>query len=240
MYPINDPSAAITQELIEYLKGCITQERFKKFQATIGLRTRHITMVLEDIFQPHNASAVLRSCDCFGIQDVHIIENKNKYEVNPDVALGSSKWLNLIKYNGSEHNTATCLKNLKKQGYRLVATTPHKDDFTPETLPLTQKTALIFGTELAGLTPVALEMADDFIKIPMVGFTESLNISVSAAIFIQTLTTRLRVSNIPWQLSNDEQLEIMLTWLRSSIKRSDLIVSDFMNARNNPADPLNP
>ncbi|MEI7663307.1 MAG: RNA methyltransferase [Bacteroidota bacterium] len=228
MEPVNNLTTEITKELIEYIKGCITEERYKKFRSAIGLRTRHLTLALEDIFQPHNASAVLRSCECFGLQDVHIIENRNKYEVNQDVALGSSKWLNMVSYSGSENNTRSCLENLRRQGYRLVATTPHKDDFTPETLPLDQKTALIFGTELAGLTPLAIEMADDFIKIPMVGFTESLNISVSAAIFVQTLTTRLRASTIPWQLSDSEQSEIMLTWLRNSIKRSDILIRNFM------------
>jgi tRNA (guanosine-2'-O-)-methyltransferase len=228
MYLVNNLTASTTKELIEYLSNCITPERFQKFLTTIGFRTRHITIALEDIYQSHNASAVLRSCECFGIQDVHIIENRNKYEVNPDVALGSSKWLNLVRYNGNQDNTRACLQSLKQKGYRLVATTPHKNDFTPETFPLDQKTALIFGTELAGLTPAALEMADDFIKIPMVGFTESLNISVSAAVFIQTLTTRLRASSIPWQLPDEEQSEILLDWLRNSVKRSDILVRDFM------------
>jgi tRNA (guanosine-2'-O-)-methyltransferase len=234
MSPVNNLTATTTQELIQYLRVCVTDDRYRKFQAAISLRTRHITLALEDIFQPHNASAVLRSCECFGIQDVHIIENRNKYEVNPDVALGSSKWLNLIRYNGTGDNTRTCLNNLRQQGYRLVATTPHKDDFTPETLPLNQKTALIFGTELAGLSPVALEMADDFIKIPMVGFTESLNISVSAAIFIHTLTGRLRSSDIPWQLNAGEQDEIMLAWLTNSIRKSDLIIRNFISKSQMP------
>ncbi|MEI7982949.1 MAG: RNA methyltransferase, partial [Bacteroidota bacterium] len=174
------------------------------------------------------ASAVLRSCDCFGIQDVHIIENRNKYEVNPDVALGASKWLNLFRYSGFENNTVMCLKSLKQKGYRLVATSPHLNDFTPETLPLEKKTALLFGTELAGLTPAALDLADDFIKIPMVGFTESLNISVSAAIFLQTLTHRLRLSNVPWQLNKTEQDEIMLAWLRQSVNKSEVIIRELL------------
>jgi tRNA (guanosine-2'-O-)-methyltransferase len=235
MNPASDLNAFSAIELITYLKQFVTEERFNKFRAAIFQRTRHITIALEDIYQPHNASAVLRTCDCFGIQDVHIIENRNKYEVNPDVALGSSKWLNLIHYNRAENNTIACLAALKKQGYRLVATSPHKDDFTPETLPLDRKTALLFGTELAGLSPVALEMADDYIKIPMVGFTESLNISVSAAIFIQSLTSRLRKSSIPWELSQDEQDEILTDWLKNSIKRSDGLVSDFIK-KFRPAD----
>ncbi len=235
MNPVNDLNAISGPALIEYLQQFITRERYDKFQAALLKRTRYITIALEDIYQSHNASAVLRTCDCFGIQDVHIIENRNKYEVNPDVALGSAKWLNLIHYDQIENNTVTCLKKLKESGYRLVATSPHKDDFTPETLPLEQKTALIFGTELAGLSPSALEMADDFIKIPMVGFTESLNISVSAAIFIHSLTNRLRSSPFEWQLTSDEQSEIMTGWLKNSIKRSDTLVRDFIQ-KNKPGN----
>jgi tRNA (guanosine-2'-O-)-methyltransferase len=148
--------------------------------------------------------------------------------VNPDVALGSSKWLDLIRHNETGDNTKSCIMNLKNKGYRIIATTPHKDGYTPETLPLSQKTALIFGTEMAGLTPDALEMADDFIRIPMVGFTESLNISVSAAIFIQTLTSRLRISDIPWQIDAHDQDQILLNWLQQSIKKSDLIIREFL------------
>ncbi|MDP1622082.1 MAG: RNA methyltransferase [Bacteroidales bacterium] len=228
MEPADDLNPINTKELIAFLRPFVTAERFQKFQETLHFRTRHITIALEDIYQPHNASAVLRTCDCFGVQNVHIIENRNKYEVNPDVALGSSKWLDLFKYHGSSNNTITCIRALKKQGYRIVATTPHKDCFVPETLPLDRKTALIFGTELEGLTPVALEQADDYIKIPMVGFTESLNISVSAAIFIQTLTHRLRMSDIPWQLSEKEKDSILLHWLQQSIKKSELIIRGFL------------
>lgn len=228
MYPSADPDPRLTKNLIEYLKRFVTEERYKKFEDALARRTRHLTIALEDIYQPHNASAVLRTCDCFGIQDVHIIENRNKYEVNPDVALGASKWLNLVKYADQPQNTSACFTLLKELGYRLVATTPHKDGYTPDNLPLDTKTALIFGTELAGLTPQALDLADDYVSIPMVGFTESLNISVSAAIFIQTLTARLRKSEIDWALTEPERNQVMLSWLRQSISKSDAIIRVFM------------
>jgi len=232
MHPADALNHADTKDLIAFLKQFVTEERFQKFQETIRFRTRHITIALEDIFQSHNASAVLRTCDCFGIQDVHIIENRNKYEVNPDVALGASKWLTLMKYNGTGNNTVACLTHLKKQGYRLVATTPHKNGFIPETLPLDHKTALIFGTELAGLTSAAQDLADDCIRIPMVGFTESLNISVSAAILIQNLTNRMRASSFPWQLTEQEKDQIMLVWLKQSIKKSEMIIKGFQSSIN--------
>ena len=220
-------------QIITSLQRFITPERFARFQEVLTKRTRFLTLVLEDLYQPHNASAVLRSCDCFGVQDVHIIETRNRYEVNPDVALGSAKWLSLYRYQGSSDNTRQCLLQLRKKGYRLVATTPHKDDHTPETLPLHEKTALLFGTELTGLTPEALEMADDFIRIPMVGFTESLNISVSVAILLQTLTSRLWSGTTQWQLTGNEAEEIMVQWLSQSVKGSEQLIRE-ITARTEP------
>jgi tRNA (guanosine-2'-O-)-methyltransferase len=216
------------RKLLEFLETMITAERRKRFAEILAFRTRHITIVLEDIFQPHNASAVLRTCDCFGIQDVHIIENNNKYEINPDVALGSSKWLSLFKYNRMGNNTAECLKRMKEQGYRIIATTPHKDDYTPQTLPLDPKFALVFGTELEGLTDTAISLADGFVKIPMVGFTESLNISVSAAIFLHSLTGRLRERDNYWHLSPEEEEDILLEWTLNTVRKPDAIVSGFL------------
>jgi len=223
MPPVADPDNLEIKSLIECHSNFITRRRYKRFLEVVQNRTRYLTIVLEDIFQPHNASAVLRTCDCFGIQDVHIIENRNKYQVNPDVALGSSRWLNLYKYNDNIDNTMNCLSSLKEKGYRIVATTPHRDDHTPENLSLAQKTALVFGTELVGLTPGVLAMADDYIRIPMAGFTESLNISVSAAILIHTLTNRLRNSTIAWHLTESETDKILLTWLQNSINKPGLL-----------------
>lgn len=194
-------------------------------------RTKHITVVLEDIFQPHNASAVLRTCDLTGIQDVHIIENNNQYDVNPDVALGASKWLNLVKYNQSEHNTLLAYEKLRKQGYRIVASTPHKNDQDLESIPLDGKLAIVFGTELKGLSNIAIDNADEYIKIPMFGFTESYNISVSAALILFTLTDRLRKTSISWELSGKEKSEILLEWSRRSVKRSDIIENQFLKNR---------
>ncbi len=220
------------EQLYSFLTGFISDNKKNKFEEIILQRTRYITVVLEDIFQPHNASAVLRSCDCFGIQDVHIIENNNKYEINPDVALGSSKWLSLYKYNETGNNTTACLEQLKDKGYRIIATTPHKNDFSPEKLPLDQKTALIFGTEMEGLTSNVLEMADGFVKIPMYGFTESLNISVSVALLVRSIIERLHNSEIQWQLSGQESLDIRIAWAKGVVKKAELLEKEFMRKIN--------
>lgn len=216
------------KKLLTHLLEFISENKKSKFEEIIQSRTRHITVVLEDIFQPHNASAVLRSCDCFGVQDVHIIENANTYEVNKDVALGSSKWLNLIKYNETEYNTLNAFDKLKKDGYRIVATTPHMNEQVLDELPLDGKIALVFGTELTGLTPQAIEAADEYVKIPMYGFTESFNISVCAALCLFNLSERLRKSEIDWQLREEEKTDVMLNWVRQVINKVDLIEKNFL------------
>lgn len=215
------------QKLADYLSGFITAARLARFDAIVKNRTRHITIALENIFQPHNASAVLRTCDCFGIQDIHIIENDFKYEVNDEIALGSSKWLTLIHHNSEENNTLSCINKLKASGYRIIATTPHKHDCTIDELPIDTKIALFFGTELNGISQDIIDNAEEFIKIPMYGFTESFNISVSAALSLYNLSERMRKSDVKWKLSAEETTEIKLQWMRNSIKDAVLIEKEF-------------
>jgi tRNA (guanosine-2'-O-)-methyltransferase len=220
------------QALLNYLLKFITDKRNTLFDKVLSNRTRHITVVLEDIYQSQNASAVLRSCDITGIQDVHIIENNYEYAVNPDVALGSFKWLNLIKYSEHNTNTIAAFNKLRSEGYRIVATTPHKNDQTLEDIPLDKKVALVFGTELTGLSETAIENADEFLSIPMFGFTESFNISVSAALILYNLTNKLRNSAIEWHLTEEEKLEIKIEWAKRTIDRSDVIVRHFLKSYN--------
>jgi tRNA (guanosine-2'-O-)-methyltransferase len=220
------------QELYAYLANCISENRKNRIESLVQQRTRYLTIVLEDIFQPHNASAVLRSAEGFGVQDIHIIENKNTYAVNPDVALGSAKWLTLQKYRRHENNTMACISNLKAQGYRIVATTPHTNDCFVSELDVTKgKIALLFGTELEGLSKDAIEAADEYVRIPMYGFTESFNISVSAALCMYDLTGRIRKSGVDWKLRDEEQFELQLAWVRKTLQRADLLEAEFMKTR---------
>lgn len=218
--------------LLNHLTQFVTKHRKSLFKEILSFRTRHITVVMEDIYQSQNASAVLRTCDLTGIQDVHIIENKNQYDINPDVALGSSKWLNLQKYNNLENNTLSTYKELKGRGYKIIATTPNSNGYSLNDIPLNNKIALVFGTELTGLSKIAIENADDYLKIPMYGFTESYNISVSAALVLFALTEKLRNSDIQWQLSDHEKLDIELEWARKSINRSEIIENEFLKTLN--------
>ena len=215
---------------LAFLLPYITENRKQLFQKVIQYRTRHLTVVLEDIYQPHNASAVLRSADLTGVQDIHIIENRNSYEPNPEVAMGSYKWLNLIKYNQLQHNTLEAYDALRKQGYRIIATTPHTTDQLLDEIPVDGKMALVFGTELKGLSDVAIQNADEYLRIPMVGFTESYNISVSAALVLYTLSQKLRKSGISWQLTEGEKLDILLEWTKRSIKRVEIFEKKFRDS----------
>ncbi|MFN8258573.1 MAG: RNA methyltransferase [Bacteroidales bacterium] len=220
------------KEIINFLKEFMLAPRWELFNKIVDQRTRYLTIVLEDIYQSQNASAVLRTCDCFGVQDVHIIENTNQFRVNPDVVLGATKWLNLFQYNQQSNNTLAAINKLKEQGYRIVATTPHTNDVELDQFDLSKgKFALFFGSELPGLSNLVLENADEFLKIPMFGFTESFNISVSASIIMHHLVFKLKASDIKWQLSEDERDLILYNWLKTSINDSDKIEKEYFRRK---------
>jgi tRNA (guanosine-2'-O-)-methyltransferase len=216
-------------ELIQFLSGFVTPERLALFNKILSLRTNYLTVVLEDLYQTQNTSAVVRSADCFGIQNVHVIENKHAFQVNPDVVRGASNWVTVTRYNRTGMNTPEALQKLRQQGYRIVVATPHEHDVDLGNFDLEKgKAAIVFGCERPGLTEWAKKEADEFMKIPMVGFTESLNVSVSAAVTLHHLTHQLRNhSNIDWHLTDDEKQQILLSWLRTSIKRVDLLEEKF-------------
>jgi len=218
-------------QLLALLQQHLTPERMHKIDSILSMRTRYLTVVLEDIYQSQNASAVLRTCECLGIQDIHIIENRNRYEVNPLVVHGSDKWLSLHKYHQPDKNsTEDAIKLLRKNGYRIVATTPHTHDIAVDKFDLQKgPAALFFGTERTGLSETVLAQADEFVKIPMVGYTESLNLSVSVAMVLYELTHRLRTNLINWPLSTAEQFELRLEWTKLSIRSCDDLIKYYTN-----------
>ena len=208
-----------------HLAEFMLDSRRERLEEVLLQRTRYITVVLEDIYHAPNASAVIRSCECFGIQDLHVIENTKRYKPNADVVRGAAKWVDIHRYRKKENNTVECLQKLKENGFKIVATTLHdKDTVTPETLPLNSPVALFFGTEELGLSNTVYDMADYSLKIPMYGFTESFNISVAAALCLQNLTANLRNSQISWQLSEAEITELRFKWYKKSVKNSSHIL----------------
>lgn len=217
------------KQLIEYLKEFVNGDRLQLLYRNLENRTRYLSIVVEDVYQAQNASAVVRSADCLGIQDIHIIENKNNFKVDREIAMGASKWTNVVYYNGGENNSLDAIRHLKSEGYRIVATSPHINDVSLDDFDLHKgKAALVFGTELKGISETVKNEADEFLKIPMYGFTESFNISVSAAIVMHHLTWKMKKeTGIDWKLSDKERDMVLLHWLRKTIKQSDLLEKKF-------------
>ncbi len=212
-------------DLLTYLEGFLTEERRQRFLEVLSLRTRFLTVAIEDVFQLHNTSAVLRSCDAFGVQDVHVIEDRFGKRLDKNIAMGAEQWVDVNRYG----TTTECIDHLQENDYQIIATTPHDDSCLLSDFKLKTKTVLFFGTEKEGLSDEVLQKADGFLKIPMVGFSESLNISVSAAIILQKLTQELRNSDLDWQLSDIEILEKRLDWTKKSIKNVEGIISRYLS-----------
>lgn len=217
----------MSRELLQYLEGFITPERKQRFEEILKYRTRYFTVAIEDVFQVHNTSAVIRSCDIFGVQHAHVIEERYGKRLDKNIAMGAQKWVDVHRYE----STSSCIDKLKAEGYRIVATTPHEPTCDLFDLDIDKPSAFFFGTERDGLSETVLSQADERLRIPMYGFTESLNISVSAAIILQHMTTRLRASDIPWGLSEEERFEKQLDWTKKSVRSVDEVLSRFSATR---------
>lgn len=204
----------IDLDYLNYLEAFLTDNRKERFADVLAHRTNHFTIAVEDIFQFHNTSAVMRSCEVFGIQEINIVEQRFGKNIDKEIAMGAQKWVDINKFE----NISNCIQTLKNKGYQIIATTPHNDSCMLHEFDITKKSALFFGTEKEGLSQEVMQQADGFLKIPMVGFTESLNISVSAAIIIQDITSRLRQSDVKWQLTEEDVLIKRLAWAKNSIK----------------------
>lgn len=218
----------LKHDLVQYLKEFVVDERRELFEEKIEQRTKHITVVLENIFQGRNISASIRSADCFGVQDVHVIENDNYFNDDSEVSMGADKWIKTTRYNQENHNSAAAIKKLKEEGYQVIAATPHNTDCDLYDIEITdQKIALIFGAEVRGCSEETLKLADKRMKIPMYGFTESFNISVSVSLCLQHLTYKMRNSVVNWRMTQEQKNETLLQWLRNSIKSSGQIEEKF-------------
>ncbi len=210
-------------ELLKYLQSYLTERRKNLFQKVLSERTRHFTVVTEDVYQLHNTSAVMRTCDVFGIQDLHVVEEKVSKRIDKEIAMGAQKWVDFKRYRSIKE----CIKNLKSSGYQIIATTPHENSTMLHEFDVSKKSAFFFGKESDGLSDTVMHAADGFLKIPMYGFTESLNISVSAAIILQSVVSKMKQSEVNWELSEAEKFEIEMQWLKKTIKASDEIIARY-------------
>ena len=216
------------ENYLEYLETFISENRKEGFKRVLANRTKHFTVVCEDVYQLHNTSAVMRSCEVFGIQELNVVEQKFGKKIDKEIALGAEKWVDINRFS----NIQDSINDLKARGYQIIATPPHENDCMLEDFDITKPSAIFFGTERHGLSEEVINQADGYLKIPMVGFTESLNISVSAAIILQNISTRLRHSEINWKLTEAELLEKRIDWTRKSIKDIDFITQKYLENLN--------
>jgi tRNA (guanosine-2'-O-)-methyltransferase len=225
-------SLELKRHLITYLSEFVFDDRLRKLEDIAAQRTRFITVVLENIYQSHNASAVLRSCDCFGVQDVYTVETFNKLDISKGVTKNAHKWLTIHRFKNPEaNNLMACYEQLRTKGYKIAATTPHDSSMPLSELPIDKPVALVFGAEKTGLTDTAIGLADYKVHIPMSGFSESLNLSVSVALSLYETTNRLKstLQNDIWSLSLDERTALVFDWLRKSVRSSDKLIRKYLN-----------
>lgn len=218
----------LRRQVCDFLSDFITTERLSRIQEVLNNRTRHVTVVIEDLYQTQNISAVLRTCECYGIQDVHVVQHEHEFQVHKAISMGANKWLTIHQYQSQQENITEKIAQLKKQGYTTVATLPSEDSLFLQDLPVEEPTAFFFGTELKGLSKEMIEMADKTIKIPMYGFTESFNISNSVAITLSNFVEKMRKSNVNWNLSVEEKEELYFEWLQKSVKAPQILVKNFL------------
>jgi tRNA (guanosine-2'-O-)-methyltransferase len=222
----------IEKAVLDEFYKIITPNKVEMFDQIAAQRTKHLTIALENIYQEHNASAVLRSCDCFGLQEMYVIEKGFQYSVQRDIALGAGRWVDLFNYNLGENPTDDCILNLQNKGYKIVATTPHTNAYSIHDLPIDKPLAFFFGTERRGLSQEVLDRADYQVKIPMYGFTESFNISVSVAIVLQVLRDRMEKSELKWKLSEEEQIALKIKWCRKILNGGQALENEFRKRIN--------
>jgi len=230
-------SMELDQDLVNYLAQYITPHKRAAIERVLSQRTRFFTVVLEDIFKPHNASAVLRTCDCFGIQDIHLIEKTDTYKINPFVTRGASQWVDLHKhFTASGSAVDQCFDTLHEKGYKIYGTSPVADSLSIHDLPLfpNQKIALVFGNEHEGISEEVKSKVDGLVHIPMRGFTESFNISVSASIFLFEMIKRVsEFDNANFHISEQERSELRLRWYKDIVPHADIHEKHFRSQTQN-------
>lgn len=204
--------------LLRQLTALVTPQRLQRMDDVLAARIARLAVVFEDVYHPHNASAVLRTCECLGVQDVHVVEDAKRFRPARDIARGSARWLTLRRWEGID----ACLAELRAGGCAILATSPEPDAVPLEEVPLDRPLAVCFGTEETGLSPAAFAAADVKVTIPTPGFTRSLNVSVTAALVLYHLANRLRATQPPgaWRLPATRCDDLRLQWLAGESRSS--------------------
>jgi len=234
---VPDYRVEINLALQNYIESFMTESRILNLKKVLENRMRHLCLVAENFIDEHNIHAMIRTSECFGLQDFHNIGQKNmQLKKNKSVTRGAFQWTHIYDYTDCEEPTLACIKNLKAQGYKVFATSSHLDAaYTPDTIPIDQPLAILMGKEHEGISDIALAHCDGIVTIPMYGFTESFNVSVAASLLAQPITERIRREDIEWQLSPKEKDKLYYEWIWHSLKYPDKLYHDWV--QQSPSRP---
>ena len=217
----NNLSLDELRERIDYLSSFLLESRIDTLNRALDMRTEYLTVMTENMFHAQNASAIVRHCEAFGVQNIHTVEDLCPFLPTLNIALGTDKWIDVKRHA----TTADAVKALRSEGYRIIATTPHHQSCTPETFDVKKgKFVLVFGTEKTGVSEEIMAEADEFLQIPMCGMVDSLNVSASAAILIYMLSQRMRLECDDWHLSDEKRTRTLYDWYRYAVRDSEALL----------------
>lgn len=200
------------------------EERKIRFEEVARKRTKGVILVLENLHDPHNLSAIVRSAEAFGIQYIYL-SGQFPEEMNKAISLGSENWVTLFK----EPRLKSVIKHLKNEGYTIAATLPSSSGIDPKDYREKKPVALLLGNEHEGLSKEAVNSADLIFTIPHSGFVKSLNVSVTAAICSYSLLKKNFLRK--FHLTKEEQASLLDIWAHKSVPNADRILKE-INKRN--------
>ena len=213
------------QETFDYLKQFLTDERLSKIEHFSQESSDFVLPVMEDVYQFRNAAAIVRSVEACGFHHVVALEEENVFNPNLKVTKGAETWVKVEKMP----NNLDSLKEIKNRSYKILAVSPENNATMLPDYEVKEPIALVFGTELEGVSDEILDFADETLAIPMYGLTKSFNVSVAAAICMYELKQKLMKSGIDYKLSEEKLLEMKIRWTVNSIRSGEELLERFLN-----------
>lgn len=213
------------QDIFDYLKQFLTEERLNKIEHFSQESSDFVLPVMEDIYQYRNAAAIVRSVEACGFHHVIALEEENVFNPNLKVTKGAETWVQVEKMPSN----LNALLEIKKRGYKILAVSPEKNATLLPDYEVKEPIALVFGTELEGVSNEILDFADETLAIPMYGFTKSFNVSVAAAICMYELKQKLISSDLDYKLSEEKLLRMKIRWSVNSIRSGEEILKKYLS-----------
>lgn len=212
----------------EYLKQFLTDERLRKIDHFSPESSDFVLPVMDDVYQFRNAAAIIRSVEACGFHKVVAMEEENVFDPNLTVTKGAETWVEVEKMP----KNIDSLQKIKDRGYKILAVSLEKNAVMLPDYQITEPIALVFGTEMAGVSEEVIDFADETLAIPMYGFTRSFNVSVAAGICMYELKQKLINSNIDYKLGEEKLLKMKIRWAVNSMQSGQQIFQKYLRDNN--------